>query len=88
MDAEGIAELIRKELPEAEVTVTTRSDHPEDDHFEATVVSDAFAGEPLVRRHEMVYDALEGYMTTEIHALELRTETPEEATERSTDPSE
>lgn len=81
MDTDRIAELIAEALPEAEVEVRTRSDHPEDDHYEATVVSPAFVGKTLVEQHELVYDALEGYMTTDIHAIELSTYAPDEAPE-------
>lgn len=78
MDAQRIEELIREGLPDADVAVTTRSDLPEDDHYEATVVSEAFVDESLVGQHQLVYDALDGYMTKDIHALELSTYTPDE----------
>lgn len=78
MDARTIERLISEELPDAEVTVSTRSDLPEDDHFEALVVSSAFADKSLVQQHELVYDALGEHMTQEIHALELTTYTPAE----------
>lgn len=77
MDATEIAAIIEGALPNAEVEVTTRTDHPEDDHYEATVISPAFNDTSLVQQHQMVYDALEGHMTKDIHALELRTETPD-----------
>ena len=51
-------------------------------HFEATVVADAFAGKLPLARHRMVYATLGERMGGEIHALALRTLTPEEA-ERS-----
>lgn len=79
MDADRIAELIADALPDAAVEVGTRTDHPEDDHYEATVVSPAFAEKSLVEQHQLVYDALEGHMTTDIHALELKTFAPDEA---------
>jgi stress-induced morphogen len=69
---------IEREIPEAEATVTQPRGPEDDDHLAATVVSPAFEGESLVDQHEMVYDALEEYMTTEIHALELKTYTPEQ----------
>jgi len=53
------------------------TDLADDDHLEATVVSPAFEGESLVAQHQLVYDALGDAMTTEIHALELTTHTPE-----------
>jgi acid stress-induced BolA-like protein IbaG/YrbA len=47
-------------------------------HFEALVVSPAFAGLNRVRRHQMVYAALGERMKQEVHALALRTLSPEE----------
>ena len=48
------------------------------DHLEAIVVSPDFAGKTRVRQHQMVYAALKDEMATEaIHALALRTFTPE-----------
>ena len=48
-------------------------------HFEATVVCDAFAGKLPLARHRMVYATLGGKMGGEIHALQLRTLTEQEA---------
>ncbi len=48
------------------------------EHFQALVVSRAFAGKSRVQRHQLVYAALGGRMREEIHALSMRTLTPEE----------
>ncbi len=47
-------------------------------HFEALVVSNAFAGKSRIQRHQLVYAALGGRMREEIHALSMKTLTPEE----------
>jgi len=47
-------------------------------HFRALVVADAFRGQSRVARQRAVYSALGGAMHTAIHALALRTLTPEE----------
>ena len=47
-------------------------------HFEAVIVSGAFAGKNRVQRHQLVYAALGDKMRAEIHALSMRTLTPEE----------
>jgi acid stress-induced BolA-like protein IbaG/YrbA len=47
-------------------------------HFQALVVSPAFAGKSRVQRHQMVYAALGERMREEIHALSMKTLTPEE----------
>jgi len=47
-------------------------------HFEAIIVSEAFAGKRLIQRHQLVYAALGDRMKAEIHALSMKTLTPEE----------
>ena len=47
-------------------------------HFEALIVSPAFAGLPRVRQHQLVYAALGSRMREEIHALSMKTFSPEE----------
>jgi acid stress-induced BolA-like protein IbaG/YrbA len=49
------------------------------EHFEALIVSGAFRGKSRVQRHQLVYAALGDRMRGEIHALSMRTLTPEEA---------
>lgn len=75
MDAETIRKLIEAGLPDARVQVQG------DDgvHFEATVVSAAFAGKLPLARHRMVYATLGELMGGAIHALALNTLTPEQA---------
>ena len=48
-------------------------------HFQALVVSVAFAGKSRVQRHQLVYQALGDRMREEIHALSMQTFTSEEA---------
>jgi acid stress-induced BolA-like protein IbaG/YrbA len=47
-------------------------------HFEAVVVSPEFAGKNKVQQHQLVYKALGDRMRAEIHALSMRTYTPEQ----------
>jgi acid stress-induced BolA-like protein IbaG/YrbA len=47
-------------------------------HFEAVVVSPRFTGLPRVRQHQLVYAALGERMREEIHALSMKTYSPEE----------
>jgi acid stress-induced BolA-like protein IbaG/YrbA len=51
-------------------------------HFQALIVSRAFADKPRVTRHQLVYAALGGRMHEEIHALSMRTLTPDEYREQ------
>lgn len=73
--AEDIKSWIAAGLPEADITVLG------DDgaHFEARVIAAEFAGKNTVQRHQLVYRALGARMGNEIHALGLKTLTPEEA---------
>jgi acid stress-induced BolA-like protein IbaG/YrbA len=51
-------------------------------HFQALIVSAAFAGRNRVARHQLVYAALGERMREEVHALSMRTLTPEEYREQ------
>lgn len=75
MNAETIRQLIESGLPGAHAQVQG------DDgvHFEARVVSDAFAGKLPLARHRMVYATLGERMGGEIHALSIKALTPDEA---------
>ena len=52
-------------------------------HFEAVIVSQAFAGLSRVRQHQLVYGALGDRMREEIHALSMQTFTPAQWAERA-----
>lgn len=47
-------------------------------HLESIIVSKSFINKSLINRHRMVYDALGNLMQHEIHALSMKTLTPEE----------
>lgn len=47
-------------------------------HFEALIVCAAFEGKRLIARHQMVYAVLGDRMKQEIHALSMKTLTPQE----------
>ena len=49
------------------------------DHFRATVVSGAFAGLTRIQQHRLVYDIFGAEIGGPIHALSLKTQTPEQA---------
>ncbi len=74
MDSQTIEQMIRDGLPGADVSV----EGADGVHFEARVVSPEFAGKSTLQRHRMVYSTLGETMGREIHALGLRTLTPEE----------
>ena len=74
MAADDIISLIKAGLPDAEVSIKDMVG--DGDHYEATVVSRAFAGKSRVQQHQMVYAALGGRMGGELHALKLTTMAP------------
>ena len=47
-------------------------------HFEAVIVSAAFRGKSRVQQHQLVYAALGERMREEIHALSMKTLTPDQ----------
>lgn len=73
MQAEQIKQLIEAGIPGCQAIVKG-----DGDHFEATVISPAFADLGMVKQHQMVYGTLGNLMQAEIHALALRTFTPEQ----------
>ena len=77
MAAGEIERLIREAIPDAKVTIEDlRGDG---DHYAAHVVSAAFRGKTRVQQHQMVYQALQGRMGGELHAMALQTSLPEGA---------
>jgi len=74
MDSSTIEQMISAGLPNATVRVSGNDGV----HFEAVVVSPEFAGRATLQRHRMVYATLGSLMGNEIHALGLKTLTPEE----------
>ena len=75
MPAAEIEALLRSAFPDAEVTIEDLAG--DNDHFAATVISEAFRGMPRVRQHQLVYAALQGRMGGALHALALQTSAPE-----------
>lgn len=47
-------------------------------HFYAVIVAEAFAGKPLVQRHQLVYQALGDLLQSDIHAFSMKVYTPTE----------
>jgi stress-induced morphogen len=80
MDAREIERLIKEALPDARVTIEDlRGDG---DHYAALIESGAFTGKSRVQQHQMVYQALQGRMGGQLHALALQTSVPKQTSER------
>jgi len=74
MDPEDINRLIEQGMPGAEVRVMS----DDNTHFQALVISDAFADKRPLARHQMIYKCLGNLMGAEIHAMSIRAYTPGE----------
>jgi acid stress-induced BolA-like protein IbaG/YrbA len=70
-----IEEIILGALPNAQVMV--RDPMNDGSHFEATVISESFVGMPLVKQHRQVMQSLKDAFAGDLHALALKTYTPE-----------
>ena len=76
MTADQIAAKIRAALPDAVVELQDLTGTS--DHWQARIVSSAFAGKSLIERHRLVMGVLAEEMKGPIHALTLDVKTPEE----------
>jgi stress-induced morphogen len=74
--AERIRAILEAQLPDC--TAIVRDDLQDGEHFDAEVTSSAFVGLPKVRQHQLVYGALGAHMRSDIHALALKTFTPDD----------
>lgn len=75
MDAKTIKTLIKDGIPEASVRIEDlRGDG---DHYAAYIESPSFEGLSRIQQHQMVYQALQGKMGEELHALAIQTSVPE-----------
>jgi stress-induced morphogen len=73
--ASEIKRLIETTIPGSVALILDEAQDGE--HFEGEVMSPTFSGISLVKQHQAVYAALGPRMGREIHALALKTYTPE-----------
>jgi len=74
MTANEIEELLLKSFPNAKITIDDlRGDG---DHYAAKIVAAEFKGKTRVQQHQMVYNAMNGKMGTDLHTLALNTSAP------------
>lgn len=76
VEAEALEERIRQGVGDVSHLVVTDLTGTKD-HWEALIVSEAFSGKSRIQQHQMVYAALGELMAGPIHALALKTYTPE-----------
>ncbi len=76
MNADEIASMIRAGIPDADVRIEDLRGDGE--HYAAHIIADSFRGVSRVKQHQMVYQALQGKMGRELHALAIHTSVPGE----------
>jgi len=76
IEVSQIMRTIQSAIPEADVQIA----NPSHDglHFDAIVISSFFKGKSLIEQHQMVMSALKKLFDSNLHALSLKTYTPEE----------
>lgn len=75
MTADEIEKTLRAAFPDAEIVVEDLAG--DGDHFACEVVSETFRGVPRVKQHKLVYEAFGNRVGTELHALAVKTRTPD-----------
>ena len=73
MDPKDIQTMIESGMPVVNINV-----EGDGTHFEEVIVSEEFDGKTLLERHQLVYKVLGDAMKDRIHALSLKTYTPEQ----------
>ncbi|HQS84251.1 MAG: BolA family transcriptional regulator [Alphaproteobacteria bacterium 16-39-46] len=69
-----IEKLLQKAFKDATIHLTDT--HGDQDHYSVHVISRDFAGKSRVEQHKMVFDALQGLMKQDLHALSVKTSLP------------
>ncbi len=75
IDTEKVKQKLLDALESAEVIIKNASG--DGLHFEATVISKSFEGKSLLEQHTIVMGPLKELFSTSLHALALKTYTPE-----------
>ena len=74
MTIERLKEMLQEHFPEGLVKVFDLTGTS--DHFHVEVTSTAFEGKTMIDQHKMVHAACGKHLTTSIHALQIKTNTP------------
>jgi stress-induced morphogen len=75
MAPESVRRLLLVALPDAQIELVDLTGT--EDHYEARIVSQAFEGKTPIEQHQIVYRALGDAMHGPIHALALKTYSPQ-----------
>ena len=75
MNASEIEKRIKAALPDAKIDL--RDLAGDDNHWAATIISEAFRGKSRVQQHQLVNAAFGADMGTTLHSLAIQTVVPE-----------
>jgi stress-induced morphogen len=75
LEPSQVEELLARAFPGADIELVDLTGTK--DHYQARIVAPAFIGKSLIEQHKLVYAALGDAMHGPIHALALKTYTPE-----------
>ena len=68
-----IKKLLKEKIEDSKVFIQDMTGN--DNHFNLIIISSKFEGLSLIEQHKVVYKALDKMITTDIHALQLKTMT-------------
>ena len=77
-EIEKIKNTIFQSINDQDAIVNVTNPRQDNSHFDAIVVSSKFIGKSLVKQHQMVMEPLKDLFSTFLHALSLKTFTPNE----------
>ncbi|MBP9752579.1 MAG: BolA/IbaG family iron-sulfur metabolism protein [Proteobacteria bacterium] len=72
---DNVKQIISDALPGCDIELTDLAG--DNDHYQATIYASQFKGLSMVQQHKLVYDAFNGRMGTDLHALCLTTKIKE-----------
>jgi stress-induced morphogen len=71
----AVKSLLTDSFPDSEIKVVDLTGTS--DHFGVDITSTRFEGLNLIQQHKLVHSAVGSHLTNEIHALDIKTRTPE-----------
>ena len=74
IDPDTLRRTLESAFPGALVSITDLTGTR--DHYQVSIVAEAFRGHTRMRQHKLVYEALGAWMQGPIHALSLKTSAP------------
>lgn len=74
IEPEALHRELEEAFPGAVITITDLTGTR--DHYQVSIVAEAFRGQTRMRQHKLVYEALGALMQGPIHALSLKTSSP------------